>query len=138
MSKSVKLVSLYLLFAASFVVASGSASAEEGEKGKSGPCRGDVEKFCKDVEPGKGAILKCLKDKEAELSEECRSHHKKMKGMRKEVREACEEDAKKFCGEKKGKERKSCMKENREKFSEQCRNEWKEMREHMGKGRKHH
>jgi hypothetical protein len=136
MSKSAKFVSLYWVIAASIIFASGNAGAEDTGKGKTGPCHADIEKFCKDVEPGKGAILKCLKDKEAELSEVCRSHHKKMKGMRKEVREACEVDAKKFCGEKKGKERRACVKENREKFSEECRNEWKEMREHMGKGRK--
>jgi hypothetical protein len=36
-------------------------------------CRGDVNKFCKDVRPGRGRILQCLKQNEAELSPECRA-----------------------------------------------------------------
>ena len=36
-------------------------------------CAADREKFCKDVKPGGGAIIKCLKAHEAELSEACKA-----------------------------------------------------------------
>ncbi len=36
-------------------------------------CRADVTKFCKDVRPGRGRILQCLKQNEAELSPECKA-----------------------------------------------------------------
>jgi len=40
-------------------------------------CKGDVLKYCKDVKPGQGRIIGCLKEHEAELSEDCRSALKK-------------------------------------------------------------
>ena len=35
-------------------------------------CKGDAEKLCKNQEPGKGRILRCLHAHEKELSEDCR------------------------------------------------------------------
>ncbi len=36
-------------------------------------CKGDAEKFCSGVKPGQGAIIKCLKQHEAELSDACKA-----------------------------------------------------------------
>ncbi len=36
-------------------------------------CRADVTKFCKDVPPGRGRILQCLKQNEEELSPACKA-----------------------------------------------------------------
>ncbi len=36
-------------------------------------CRDDVTTFCKDVRPGRGRILQCLKQNEAKLSPECKA-----------------------------------------------------------------
>lgn len=36
-------------------------------------CQGDVEKFCKDVQPGGGRVARCLKQNEAQLSSTCKN-----------------------------------------------------------------
>lgn len=35
-------------------------------------CKEDRDKFCKDVKPGQGRILKCLKENETSLSDSCK------------------------------------------------------------------
>lgn len=35
-------------------------------------CTDDVQKFCKEVKPGAGRIVKCLRENEKQLSPECR------------------------------------------------------------------
>lgn len=49
---------------------------EKKEKWKNheGPCKADREKFCKDVKPGEGRIIECMKGKIAELSPDCKAH----------------------------------------------------------------
>jgi hypothetical protein len=37
-------------------------------------CKADMDKFCKDVEPGGGRKLKCLDQHKSELSKECIDH----------------------------------------------------------------
>ena len=46
-------------------------------RAEDGPCKADMEKFCKDVKPGEGRIVKCMKEHEAELSEACKAHKPK-------------------------------------------------------------
>ncbi|MBA4389965.1 MAG: hypothetical protein C0399_03405 [Syntrophus sp. (in: bacteria)] len=36
-------------------------------------CKADVDKFCKDVKPGAGRMIKCLKAHEAELNPACKA-----------------------------------------------------------------
>lgn len=36
-------------------------------------CKGDIEEFCKDVKPGEGRIMQCLKKNEDHLSNNCKS-----------------------------------------------------------------
>jgi hypothetical protein len=43
-------------------------------------CTGDMEKFCKDIQPGGGRILKCLKEHSQELSSSCSQEIEKAKG----------------------------------------------------------
>ncbi len=43
-------------------------------------CTGDMEKFCKDVQPGGGRILKCFREHAQELSPACRQEIEKAKG----------------------------------------------------------
>jgi len=43
-------------------------------------CKEDLEKNCKDIQPGGGRIIKCLKEKEASLSEGCKAFLKEARG----------------------------------------------------------
>lgn len=36
-------------------------------------CKADKEKFCKDVKPGGGAVVNCMKEHRAKLSEACKA-----------------------------------------------------------------
>lgn len=64
-----------------------------------GPCKDDVAKLCKDVQPGEGRILECLKSHEAEVSPKCAAHIKEVKQQLKQVSDACEKDMERFCWE---------------------------------------
>lgn len=45
-------------------------------------CHEDMQKHCKDVQPGQGRIAQCLKQHEAELSADCKAHLAKPRGER--------------------------------------------------------
>src|SRR5438552_18481914 len=79
------------LFAASVAAGAGAQQRREG------PCATDVKKFCGDVKPGQGAIAKCMKAHEAELSPACREASKARAEKAERVREECRADAEKFC-----------------------------------------
>jgi hypothetical protein len=36
-------------------------------------CKADFKKFCKEIKPGEGRIIQCLKQNEAQLSEGCKA-----------------------------------------------------------------
>ena len=57
--------------------AKGKKHASERAKERREACKEDVKKFCKDVKPGDGRIVECLKKNRESLSESCKSHHKK-------------------------------------------------------------
>lgn len=109
------------------------AVAEEAEN--VGPCHNDVQTLCKDIKPGGGRIIKCLKENEAKLSAECKAHQEKRKEQFKEAKEVCAEDMKKHCADVKpgGGARAKCMRENKDKFSQACQDSMKNMR---GPGRR--
>ena len=121
-----------------------------------GPCKADVEKFCKDVKPGRGAVMKCLKEHDAELSEACKNRGEKMKERLEKVHTSCKADVENFCKDVKpcGGAIMKCLKEHDAELSEPCKairakakekiGEMKEkrkekmrgMREKMGEGKK--
>lgn len=66
------------------------ASAQSFDSGEmrahGGPCAADRQKLCAGVEPGQGRIIRCMKEKSAELSAECKAHLEARKESRKEHR----------------------------------------------------
>ncbi|MFZ1038061.1 MAG: cysteine rich repeat-containing protein [Smithella sp.] len=53
------------------------AAANEKVKECEKECKPDVEKICKDIKPGQGRIVRCLKQHQAELSAGCSQCFKK-------------------------------------------------------------
>jgi hypothetical protein len=105
------------------------APAEETAR----PCRDDAAKLCKDVKPGGGAIVKCLKEHSGELSPACKDNMAKAKAAIKEAREACEGDAKKLCeGIKPGGGKiVQCLKQHESELSAECKEEMNKPRGRM-------
>ncbi|WP_413581398.1 cysteine rich repeat-containing protein [Bdellovibrio sp. HCB288] len=46
-------------------------------------CHEDVEKYCSDVKPGKGAVIQCMKGHEDEVSQACKDQLAKVKDKHK-------------------------------------------------------
>jgi hypothetical protein len=81
-----------------FVLFTAAVAADAGaQQRRDGPCAADVKKFCGDVKPGQGAIAKCMKAHETELSPACRESSKARAEKAERVREECKADAEKFC-----------------------------------------
>lgn len=114
-----------------FLAAATIASAEETAR----PCRDDAAKLCQGVQPGGGAIARCLKSHESELSPACKRNIAKAKEEIKEAKEACEGDAKKLCeGIKPGGGKIiQCLKQHESDLSPACK---EEMSKSRGKNRK--
>ncbi|MBX2996478.1 MAG: cysteine rich repeat-containing protein [Bdellovibrionaceae bacterium] len=86
-------------------------------------CKNDIEKLCKGTKPGKGEVMKCLKEHEAQVSAECKAAGQEMKHDMKAAHEACKADLEKFCGDiKPGKGRKiKCLKKHEAELSAECK-----------------
>ncbi len=100
---------------------------------KKGPCKADIEKYCKDVEPGEGRIVKCMKDNESKFSAECKADIKKHREEVKAVNKACKADREKFCKDAKPGEGenslRTCMKEHKSELSTECKEARKGLRD---------
>jgi len=86
-------------------------------------CMDEIEKFCKDVPPGKGELLLCLSKRKSELSQLCSDKIEKHLVRMEEARRVCAADMEKFCpGVEPGQGRLlKCMKPQLEKISPTCR-----------------
>jgi hypothetical protein len=92
---------LWVSLALSLALAAGSALAHEGHGMGTGPCAEDAKKLCADVAPGGGAIMKCLKAHETEVSKECKEKvaaaKEHMREKAKSLHAACGADAERLC-----------------------------------------
>lgn len=115
-----KIMITVCFLAAAFAIV---ARAEDGGKKGSGPCKADVEKFCKDIKPGEGRIIKCMKEHESELSEACKATRGEKKEAMREGIAACREDIQSKCsGVKPGEGRIiKCLKEHEADLKPACR-----------------
>jgi hypothetical protein len=71
--------------------------AQSQEVTKRGPCKEDIEKFCKDIKPGQGRILKCMREHENELSQVCKDHVAEAREKARGFLKACKGDINKYC-----------------------------------------
>ncbi len=87
------------------------------------PCMDEIEKFCKDLPPGKGELLLCLSKRKPELSKLCSDKIEKHLVKMEEARKICAADMEKFCpGVEPGQGRLlKCMKSQFDKLSPACR-----------------
>lgn len=99
------------------------ANAEHKEGKHHGPCMKDAETLCPNIEPGHGAKIKCLKENESKLSQECSAHMAEAKEVMQELAEACHADMENFCHDvKKGGGRvMKCMKKHKDQLSAECK-----------------
>ena len=86
-------------------------------------CKDDEQKLCQGVKPGHGAIAKCLKLHESELSAPCKDEMSKVREKIQEFQTACKDDLQKVCKHIKiGKGRKlKCLKDHESELSEGCK-----------------
>ncbi|MGD0231830.1 MAG: cysteine rich repeat-containing protein [Syntrophorhabdales bacterium] len=90
---------------------------------QSGPCMGDIERYCRGVEPGGGRIGECLVLHKEELTPGCKFHMAEVAEQIKEVHQACKDDVMWFCGgvQPGGGRIAQCLKANRERLSMGCK-----------------
>lgn len=94
---------------------------ERREKNKLA-CSADVQNFCSHVEKGRGKVMACLKEHEAQLSEACKNRIN-FWSLRREARDSCKEDRDKLCKEEMTQGRKAvraCLRANQDKLSPKC------------------
>ncbi len=109
----------------------GSVSAEEENNG---PCAREARTFCANVGKGGGRMAQCLREHRSDLSDACRNkigeRREAMKQEMKEVKSACQGDAKEFCRDiPAGKGRlMTCLQSNKDRVSTSCRAELEDSR----------
>lgn len=96
--------------------------------GQEGPCRADMEKFCKDS-TGKDRMA-CMKQHEADLSDACKAKRAEMK-EKNAAKHPCMADGEKLCSGMRPGDGKfmSCMKQHESELSEGCKAKMAEMKE---------
>jgi hypothetical protein len=92
-------------------------------KPNSGPCAADAAKLCQGMQPGGGQVGKCLRQHVSELSPACKDSFAKIKAKAKSFRQACGEDARKFCkDEKRGGGRiMKCLAQHQDELAPDCK-----------------
>lgn len=123
-----------LLSAAAALLACAALGAPAGAE--ESPCKADIEKFCGDVQPGEGRILKCLKEHEAELSAGCKEKGTELKEKAEAIKEACQADLDRFCKDVEPGEGRlaKCLKAHEQELSAVCTNKIAGEKEEFMKG----
>ncbi len=77
-----KLQATHTLIALTVLAVSTSALASPRERMKS--CQADVQKYCANVEAGRGRIARCLNDNTDKLTDDCKKSLEELKKKRQE------------------------------------------------------
>lgn len=106
----------FLVAALSFLVLPLFARAQDA-------CKADAERLCKDILPGGGRVIGCLKSHESDLSPACKERMAAGKARMERVKEACKPDVEKFCqGVNPGEGRiAACLKSHDSELAPACR-----------------
>jgi len=101
-------------------------------------CMDELEKFCKDVRPGEGRIIKCLQEHDSELSGACRDKVQSVTKKLEEAKQACAPDIGKFCKDVKPGDGRliKCLTPHFEELTPACREKAGPVLKHVDKGRK--
>lgn len=85
-------------------------------------CADDIEKFCKEIKPGGGRIMNCLKAHETELTASCREKMSELQGVIQGCEEACAGDIARVCKEVQpgGGRIIKCLREHEKELSSAC------------------
>jgi len=86
-----KVAVLILFFCGLSIMVAAGAHAEDY------PCKKDIARFCKDIEPGDGKILRCLTLSEKNLTPPCKKNLSQIDKAVEEVQNACADDYAIFC-----------------------------------------
>jgi len=73
------------------------ASVERAVKDVGEACRDDIASYCPGVQPGQGAILRCLRENQTMLTPGCQGILKGAREKEAEFRKSCGKDAQKLC-----------------------------------------
>jgi hypothetical protein len=111
------------------LVASGVTAEAQPEA-----CKADIEKFCSEVQQGRGRIVRCLNEHTDELSADCKgfmatrrkaAHEARRQQGRQRagLRAACQADIEKFCKQAIGKpdQMAECLRTHQKELSDPCR-----------------
>jgi hypothetical protein len=106
-----------MLAAGYLCLVQGAAAQEQN------PCAEDRKRLCAGVEPGAGRMIKCLREKEKELSAACRDALARKKVDKAALPPACKADLDKQCPDAGSSPDKGliCLKEKRKALSPECR-----------------
>jgi hypothetical protein len=85
-------------------------------------CADDIEHYCKEIKPGGGRLLNCLKSHETDLSVSCKGKIDELRGIIKEFEQVCSGDITQFCKEVQpgGGRIIKCLKEREKELSPPC------------------
>lgn len=111
-----------LLFCIAALLATTSHAAPEAHPAAEA-CQADAQKFCPGIAPGNGAIHRCLKRHEAELSPACAKFQAAVRDKIKVFVQACSSDIKTHCRdiEPGGGRVVQCLKANRPALTDTCK-----------------
>ena len=114
--KWVLVVTVILLVVSSFSFAE--------DLNRTGPCEKDIKMFCKNVAPGKGRILRCMRQYEKHLSASCADHMGEVKEKTRTFIKACKNDTRRFCDNVEAGQGNvyRCLKQHQAELSASCAN----------------